>query len=184
MRYADDFVIMARYVSGQMEAFVEKVVEKRMGLTINRGKTRVVKLALSGQSLDFLGYTFRYDRDRQGRDWTYLNLLPSRKALEQERRKLRELTRAGRCFLPIKTLIAQVNEQVRGWGAYFSLGYTRHAYHQVNRFAEERLQRAFGTSQSTPLPPPGRDKLVRSTAAARAAKSDAAGADCLAIALQ
>ena len=35
-----------------------------MGLEINREKTRVVDLKQEGASLDFLGYTFRYDRDR------------------------------------------------------------------------------------------------------------------------
>ena len=37
-------------------------------LEINREKTRVVDLREEGASLDFLGYTFRYDRDRQGRE--------------------------------------------------------------------------------------------------------------------
>ena len=40
------------------------------------------------ESLDCLGYTFRYDRPRQGRrNTTYLNVLPSNKALAREREK-------------------------------------------------------------------------------------------------
>lgn len=85
VRYADDFVICARYVDGRIRGFVEKIVEDWMGLTINREKTRVVDLREPGQSLDFLGYTFRYDRDRLGRDKTYLNLFPSEKALAREK---------------------------------------------------------------------------------------------------
>src|SRR5437867_12651457 len=38
-----------------------------MGLERNREKTRIVDLKQVGASLDFLGYTFRYDRDRHGR---------------------------------------------------------------------------------------------------------------------
>jgi hypothetical protein len=38
-----------------------------------------------GTSVDFLGYTFRYDRDRFGRSRRYLNVIPSKKALKQER---------------------------------------------------------------------------------------------------
>jgi RNA-directed DNA polymerase len=162
VRYADDFVIMARYVGGRIEGFVESVVERWMGLTINRGKTRVVDLGEPGAgsgrspspSLDFLGYTFRYDRDRHGRDWRYLNLQPSKKAVRRAKQKLREMTRAGRCFMPVRAVVAQANEFLRGWAAYFSLGYTRHAYRAVNRFAEERLKRHLQRRSQRPFRPP------------------------------
>jgi len=78
VRYADDFVILARHVGRRIKDFVESTLEGWMGLTINRDKTRVAKLADPGESLDFLGYTFRYDRDRYGRPDRYLNLFPSR----------------------------------------------------------------------------------------------------------
>jgi RNA-directed DNA polymerase len=42
----------------------------------------VVDLKEQGASLDFLGYTFRYDRDLKGRDRRYLNLFPWEKALK------------------------------------------------------------------------------------------------------
>lgn len=41
VRYADDFVIMARYVGVRITDFVERVIEQRLDLKINRGKTRV-----------------------------------------------------------------------------------------------------------------------------------------------
>ena len=47
-------------------AFIETKLEGWMGLKINREKTRIVKLREAGASLDFLGYTFRYDRDLNG----------------------------------------------------------------------------------------------------------------------
>ena len=43
-------------------------------------------------SLNFLGYTFRYDRDLKGRDQKYLNMFPSKKAVQREREKLHEMT--------------------------------------------------------------------------------------------
>ena len=46
-------------------------------------------------ALDFLGFTFRYDRDRLGRDWHYLNVMPSRKAMARLRGKVRGKTRSG-----------------------------------------------------------------------------------------
>ena len=40
-------------------------------------------LKQKGTSLDFLGYTFRYDRDRQGRPHRYLNVIPLEEGLEE-----------------------------------------------------------------------------------------------------
>ena len=59
VRYADDFVILARYISPRLEDWVEGKLEGWLGLEINREKTRVLDLRQPGQSLDFLGYTFR-----------------------------------------------------------------------------------------------------------------------------
>ena len=42
---------------------METLLEGRFQLTINREKTRVVRLSEPRTSLDFLGFTFRYDRD-------------------------------------------------------------------------------------------------------------------------
>lgn len=65
--------------------------EERLVLTINREKTRVVNLKGEGKAVDFLGYTFRYDRDLNGGSHTYLNMAPSTGALERERENIRKL---------------------------------------------------------------------------------------------
>ena len=86
VRYADDMVMLAREWTAELSAYVESKLEGKFGLEINREKTRVVDVRK--ESLDFLGYTFRYDRPRQGRrNTTYLNVLPSNKALAREREK-------------------------------------------------------------------------------------------------
>jgi RNA-directed DNA polymerase len=141
IRYADDFVILARYMGRRITEFAEQTLQGRFGLTINRQKTRTVKLHQPGESLDFLGYTFRYDQDLQGRPWRYLNFCPSRKSMQRERDKLREMTGPERCFLPIPALIAQINEHLRGWSNYFGLGHPRKAFRQINSFVQERLTR-------------------------------------------
>jgi len=141
VRYADDFVILAKHVGSRIEQFVEQTLAGRFGLTINAAKTRTAKLNEPSVGLDFLGYTFRYDRDRHGRPRRYLNLFPSSKTMQRERDKLREMTGPERCFLPIPALIAQINDHLRGWGNYFGKGYPRDAFRQINRFAQERLER-------------------------------------------
>jgi RNA-directed DNA polymerase len=68
-----------------MVGWIETKLESWMGLEINREKTRVVKLRQKGASLDFLGYTFRYDRSRpQWGRHRYLNVVPSKQALARE----------------------------------------------------------------------------------------------------
>jgi RNA-directed DNA polymerase len=141
VRYADDFVILARYQSRRLTAWVESQLEGRFRLTINRAKTRVVDLKQPGASVDFLGFTFRYDRDLFGRGHRYLNVLPSKKALTRLKERLRERTCRSRNLVPIEPLIGGVNQVLRGWANYFRHGYARQAFHDVNWFVYQRLVR-------------------------------------------
>ena len=141
IRYADDFVILARYISPRIETFTAQKIEGWLGLSINREKTRVFDAREPGQTLDFLGYSFRYDRDLHGRPRHYWNLVPSRKALQRERDTLRQMTGPKQCFTPLPELIGRLNRQMRGWANYFSIGYPRMARRHVNRYVRERLTR-------------------------------------------
>jgi RNA-directed DNA polymerase len=138
VRYADDFVVLARYQGDRLREFVEGFIEGRMGLTINRDKTRIVRLR-EGESLDFLGFTFRYDLDLKGRGHRYLNVQPSKKALARQRAKLQELTDSRMCFKPIPALIRDINRQLTGWANYFRFGYPRQTFRAINWFTRQRL---------------------------------------------
>jgi RNA-directed DNA polymerase len=141
VRYADDFLVLARHIDRSLTSWIESHLEGWMRLTINRQKTRVVDLRVPGASVDFLGYTFRFDRDRYRRKQRYLNMVPSAKAMTRERRRLVEMTGASVCFKPLPRLIGDLNEQLRGWAAYFGEGYPRKAFREINRFARLRLVR-------------------------------------------
>ena len=154
MRYADDFVILARYMGRRIEAFVEETLEGWMGLKTNRDKTRTVRLTEPGASLEFLGYTFRYDRDRHGRPKRYWNMFPSKKALAREREKLRGMTSPRMCWVPIPVLVGRINRHLRGWANYFGRGYSRRALREVNRFVRERLVRHLKRRSQRPFRPP------------------------------
>jgi len=140
VRYADDFVILAKHVRGRIDQFVEQTLQEWMGLKVNREKTRTVKLHEPGVGLDFLGYTFRYDRDRYGRDGHYLNLTVSEKSLQRVRDRLKERTVASKCFVPIRRMIEQIHRTLRGWQGYFSQGYPREAYRDVDSYTLRRLR--------------------------------------------
>src|SRR5262245_5014784 len=140
VRYADDFVVLARYQSQRLGSFIESKLEDWLGLELNREKTRIVDLKQKGASLDFLGYTFRYDRDRYGRSLRYLNVVPSKRALLKERAALSELTSSRLCFKPLPDLIEDLNRNLHGWANYFSFGYPRAAYRNLNQHVQHRLR--------------------------------------------
>ncbi len=133
VRYADDFVVLARWMGPRIVTWLERTLEQDLRLTVNRTKTRVVRLHAAGTSLDFLGFTFRYDRDRLGRDRRYLNVMPSTRALARVREKLRGLTSAS-AKRPLGETILTVNTLLRGWSAYFRYGYPRGAFRALNYY--------------------------------------------------
>ena len=153
VRYADDFVILARYQGKRLQDWVEQTLEGRFKLTINREKTRVVRLTEPGASLSFLGFTFRYYRDLQGRDHRYLNVFPARKSVARFRERLRLLL-ASNPVTPIPTLIGRVNRLLVGWKQYFSLGYPRMAYRAVNSYVVLLLTRHLQRRSQRPFRPP------------------------------
>jgi RNA-directed DNA polymerase len=138
VRYADDFVVMARYQGMRIDEWITQQLEEWLGLTVNREKTRVVRLE-RGESLDFLGFTLRYDRDLLGRDRCYLNVMPSKKALRKARDAIREKTGPRMCFKPATVVVADLNTFLRGWCGYFRYGYPRKAFRDLGHFCRNRM---------------------------------------------
>lgn len=157
VRYADDFVIMARYVGDRIVVWVDGTVEEWLGLRINRKKTRLITLTPASEaSLDFLGYTFRYEWDRFGRKQRYLTAVPSAKAVARRRDEMRKMIGARQSHVPMPMLVARVNRQLRGWGQYFSVGHPRRARRAMNAFVVERMTKHLQRrSQRACRPPAG-----------------------------
>lgn len=155
VRYADDMVVMARYIGPRLQEWIESKLERRLGLEINREKTKVVVVQEDGsQSLDFLGYTFRYTWDLHGRQTKYLTMEPSKKALAKEREKLREMTSPKMCYKPIPALIQRLNRHLKGWANYFDQGYPRQAFREINSFVRKRLTTHLQRRSQRPYRPP------------------------------
>lgn len=139
IRYADDFVVMARYSGSRITSWLEAKLEGTLKLRINREKTRVIKLQRERTELTFLGFTLRYDRDRFGRPQRYLNIVPSDKAQQAIRVKIKALT-VGGCKCRLNEVIAKVNSTTRGWKAAFSHGYPRNAFRALNWYTQLRFR--------------------------------------------
>lgn len=155
VRYADDFVVMAKFIDHRIIRFIEEKIEGRLGLVINREKTRVLQVGKEGQTLDFLGYTFRRSRShRRGGGPPYWRVEASKKAQIKARDALRELTSAQHCWMPVEELVEQVNRHLRGWLNYFSKGHPAKARYNLVRFAEERIVGHLKRRSQRPYRPP------------------------------
>ena len=146
-------MVLARYPSGPWIRGIEGTLEGRFRLTINRAKTRIVKLTQPSASLDFLGFTRRYDRARRGTH-RYLNGTPSAQSMARARDRVRELTGPRRCFVPIPAMIAQINRFTKGWGGYFRHGFPGHCFRKLNWFVQLRLRRHLHRRSQRPYRPP------------------------------
>lgn len=141
VRYADDFVVLARYIGPRLRNYLECILEDWLDLEINRDKTSIVNLRNDGVRLRFLGYEYIFSHDLHGRPWKYLNMRPSKESLKRERDKLREMTNPRMCFKPLKRLIREINVHLKGWSNYFGEGYCRTAFREINFFCRKRLTR-------------------------------------------
>ncbi len=143
VRYADDFVVLAKYQGARLRGWIEEKSERWLGLEINRDKTRVVDLREEKASLDFLGYTFRWQRDRYGRSQRYLHVGPSKKAMQRERDRINELTDRRQGCTPIPRLIAKAESATEGMGELLFAGIS------ARRIPRDQL--ASGLSAGEPL---------------------------------
>lgn len=153
VRYADDFVILAKYMGNRITSWIENQLEGKLELKINREKTKIVNLRQAGESLDFLGFTMRYDKDIFGRNQKYLNTYPSDKAIERFKDKVRVITRSG-YKRTLTDIIGQINRLSKSWAQYFDYGYPRKQFRGLNWFIQGRVKgflKHRSQRRSTPL---------------------------------
>jgi RNA-directed DNA polymerase len=129
IRYADDFVLMARNISPEALHRLERVLS-RMGLTLNKEKSRQLNAKDGG--FDFLGFNFRNRWSRKHYGRKYWHIGPSRKSVLKITASLRELFRESR-HLEQGELVRMLNEKVRGWMNYFNIPGVSHPFQSFDR---------------------------------------------------
>lgn len=117
VRYADDFVVLSKWMGPRVVRWIEQQIEVAR-LVLNQEKTDTVRVGRDGGELSFLGFTLRYDRDLRRRDKKYLNVFPSKKAIARIHERMRELTASG-YKRSLADAIQEVNVVLRGWANYF-----------------------------------------------------------------
>lgn len=146
VRYCDDFVVMCRTARQceQAEARIETIL-KRLGLELHPEKTRRVELTDGKVGFDFLGCHLH--KRLSGRLWEqqrkrlyYLHRWPSRRSMSRVRARVRELTPRWRCHADLRTVIADLNPVLRGWGNYFRTGNAADQFISIDGFVVRRLR--------------------------------------------
>ena len=134
-RYADDAILVCRRSATQaLEAF--EAIALRMGLTINREKTRITKLTAG---FDFIGYQFVKRRSpTNGKRIIYI--FPSKQAQRNIRRQIKSFTKRRAPITPAE-FVKQVNETVRGWVNYYRHTNASEAFRALQRFINIRFRR-------------------------------------------
>ena len=134
-RYADDAILVCRKSAVQaLEAF--EAIASRMGLTINRDKTRITKLI---EGFDFIGFQFVKRRSpKSGKLNIYI--FPSQNAQRNLRRRIKYFTQRRAPITPAE-FVEQVNQAVRGWVNYYRHTNASDAFRRLQRFINTRFRR-------------------------------------------
>lgn len=150
VRYADDFVIMAKYMTVNIKQWVENTLEQRFKLTINREKTKTVDLANSRNELNFLGYKFKRVTCK-GKQGKICLMSPSEKSMKKAYEEISSRTHSRNGCKPVQAVIKDLNLFLLGWGQYFKCGNPSSAYSKINqhvwyrtyKFLQRRSQRGY-----------------------------------------
>jgi len=134
-RYADDAVLVCR-ASGTQALDAFETIARRMGLVVNREKTRITKLT---EGFDFLGFHFvKRPSPNTGKQVIYI--FPSKDSQRNIRRRIKYFTKR-RAPVPPDEFVGQINQAVRGWANYYRHTNASQAYRALQRFINTRFRR-------------------------------------------
>lgn len=144
-RYADDWCITCKTRDEAARALhLATQVLSRLGVTINREKTRIVHIS---QGIEFLGVKIkrgvrrlelRTDRIKSGARTGAIYRYPTQKSLTSFKEKIRRMTRRNN-GLSTRQLIDRINPVLRGWGNYHRRSNVRKLYNQLDRWIVHRI---------------------------------------------
>jgi group II intron reverse transcriptase/maturase len=134
-RYADDAILVCRKnAEHALQAF--DAIATRMGLEVNRDKTRSTKLT---EGFDFIGFQFVKRRSpTSGKNGIYV--FPSKASQRNIRRRIKSLTKRRAPISP-QEFVRQVNTVVRGWVNYYRHTNASDAFRRLQRFINVRFRR-------------------------------------------
>jgi RNA-directed DNA polymerase len=139
IRYADDFLILAKTLTQADINFVIREFEERFELEINKEKTRFVDMKKRGEKFRFLGFDFKMWPSKYPGGKPFPAIEPSDKAVKRSFERIKELTSHELNYMPIDVMVTKLNQYLEGWGNYFSLGYPSRVFEKINYFVDYKL---------------------------------------------
>jgi RNA-directed DNA polymerase len=129
VRYADDANIYVRsHRAGErVMAGVERFLRRRLKLSLNREKSRVVRPWVC----DYLGYGMSWHEQPRLRVATM--------SLDRLRDRLRELLRGARGH-KMANVIKRINPVLRGWAGYFKLSQSKRPLEELDGWVRHKLR--------------------------------------------
>jgi len=123
IRYADDFVCAFQH-QAEAERFYQELGQRlgKFGLELSASKTRVIpfsqRQALGKTGFDFLGFEFRWGKDRAGKP--HLKRRTSRKRMRDSLKRFTEWCKE-KCRCSQKDLFRELNAKLRGYYNYYGV---------------------------------------------------------------
>ncbi|MFC1611816.1 reverse transcriptase domain-containing protein [Myxococcota bacterium] len=138
IRYCDDILV----VTGKNPRLLIRLLEnrlRRMGLTLNRRKTRIVDLRI--EAAHFLGFEVRQLRDRR-KEGIWLQIAPSRRAEARIKEKIRRVLNHRRP-VTLSDMVQQVNPVLRGWVNYFRRSNGARSLQRIHEYSEFKVRKVI-----------------------------------------
>jgi len=129
VRYADDFQVYVKSeaAGARVMASLERFLEKRLRLKVNRGKSAVDR----PWKRKFLGYGTTSDKKPK--------LKPDKKSVKRLKSKLKALFRRGRGKSLART-VEELNPILRGWVNYYRLADVKGVFEELDQWIRRRLR--------------------------------------------
>lgn len=132
VRYADDanIYVRSRRAGARVLASVERFLNQRLKLTVNRDKSRVA----GSWKCDYLGYGMSWHQQPRLRVATM--------SLRRLRARLGELLRGARNH-KMASVIERLNPVLRGWAGYFKLSQSKRPLEELDGWVRHKLRCAI-----------------------------------------
>lgn len=132
VRYADDCVIAVRSEASAKRVMysITNWIERKLGLKVNATKTKITR----PMKLKYLGFGFY--KDSKAKDW---KCRPNTDSVNKFKRKLRNLT-IRKYSINFRERIKRINQVIRGWINYFSLGSMKTVMTDIDAHLRTRLR--------------------------------------------
>lgn len=124
IRFADDFVVVSKnYKSIKHARRAIKEIMRRLELTLNEEKTKIVSLWGGKHGFDFLGFHNRMIKHKNSRGYEYYQLIQwlSNKAKKRIKEKVKNFLSRSTYRFNLKDMIKDMNRKIIGWRNYYGI---------------------------------------------------------------